>query len=211
MKSYLAAFLLAYLLPSSSVLRRTALALQDGAAPVRVTGTLIVSGNAVPGLPSVPATLTWRAPGTCRIESLPNAPEPLSWAVDKDTVTAPPTLTAALRAMCTMLGLGSNSLAETRSSLDRRLASWGVNTQALGLSRVKSGIIYEFGAAPGAQFGVFKDTFLPARLSQGGLEVLLSNYANLVPGATIPRTIEVASDSESLLTFNAISVERVGR
>jgi len=212
---------LAYLLPTSSVLRhlgqkRAALSLEtlevlgtvqtEGATAERLAPSLAAIGPAAAR--SAPARFVMKVPGRCRLDLgvgiLPDAEQPSISIRDgkltgRGGLDADPSAIALVRALCTVLGTAtpgddSGNAGAFASALGRR----GVALADESLGRFDGRLAYVIGgrthdAKP--LLYVDKDSFQPLRLvaAEGGAmqDVRLLGWGSPTGGDWFPRAVEV--------------------
>jgi hypothetical protein len=210
----------AYFLPPGAVLRRLAQRREQLAlSSLEVKGTLQASGEAAralaaaAGLPpagpggdvSVPALLSIKAPGRCRLELAPpaaGADRPFV-AIGRGRLVGGrgldrvPAAVALLRATCALLGQRASGPDPGRAYADE-LARLGVSLEEQSLGRLGARVAYVIGAPSREkrpQAWVDKQSYQPVRLIAafaGPLgDVRLVDYGSAVGGDLFPRAVEV--------------------
>lgn len=221
---------LAYVMPSSSILRRLVERRDDlRLSNLQVTGTATFPTEAaaeagpalgIPGDREVQAdaTLSLKLPGRCRVElTVPEGTPVVSVSAhgkkrgEGKEIAA---VNAALAQLCPVLALRSAEQGEAREGLERHLRSLGVDTKVTSLARYDGRIAYVIGKQDPAasQFWVYKDVFLPARViytdAQGTKwDVRLRNFGSPVAGDWFPRIIEVSRGDQLMMRFTALSAD----
>jgi hypothetical protein len=220
---------LAYVMPSSSILRR----LVERREALKLT-TLRVSGTAVfprasageaagaLGVPSdadvqVDAVFSIRFPGRCRFEvSVPEGGRLAAVSahgkrrLEGKEVAA---VTQAVAQVCPLLALRAAAEGEGRASVERHLRSVGIEDRTTALSRLDGKIVYVVGRKDlNAQFWVYKEGFQPARVmfkdAQGASwDVRFKDYGSAVTGEWFPRVVEVRSGDKLLLRFTSLDAD----
>lgn len=226
----LASAALAYVLPSSSILRRLAEKRDDlRLSQLRLTGTANFRGAGakdagaalnVPGDREVQTELilSLKLPGRCRAEvKVPEGTGSASVTAHAKKRTEGKeiaTLSVALSQICPTLALRSASESEARDGLERYLKSLGIDSKTTSLARFEGQIAYVIGdPAPGSpQFWIYKDSFLPARVMFADAagtkwDVRFRSYNSPVAGDWFPRLVEVARGEELLMRFTALSAD----
>jgi hypothetical protein len=219
----------AYVLPTYSILRRMVERRDE-----QRLGTLAVSGTAhlLPAYAreagaalgihgdrqiSAEATAYLKLPGRCRIElEVPEGARSAAMMAHGKRRSEGASLAAldqVISQICPLLALRSSSEGEGRASVERHLASLGVNTKVTRLARYDGKIAYVMGARgpDAAQFWVYKDSFQPARIvySQDGRrwEVRFRNFGSPVTGDAFPRIIELVRGGDTVFRFTALQSE----
>ncbi len=222
---------LAYLLPPATVLRRMAQRREELAlASLEVRGTLGASGDAAralsaaTGLPLsgselfVPAVLSIKAPGRCRLELFPVATASADHsfvATARGKLAAgkgldrSPAAVALLKATCALLGLRPAGADPGRVYADE-LFRLGVSLTDDYLGHMGGRVAYVLGAPPQEkrpQAWIDKQSFQPVRLVAvlaGPLaDVRLVDYGLPVGGDLFPRVVEVHEGGALSLRFTA--------
>jgi len=183
----------------------------------RVDGTLVLSGGAATevggqGEVQSDARVYLRLPGRCRLDA--NGPETGKVAViqsgaqlknEGPTVAA---LGVGLGEVCALFG--ARSAADGRPELEAHLKKHGVNLGNAWLARFGGQVAYVVGGPKDtdAQFWVFKDGWLPARVrwTDGGTswDVRFVDY-NSPAGDWFPRAVEVSRDGQRQVRFTTLS------
>lgn len=210
----------AYLPPASAILRRAAQRREElHVAALEARGTFALSGEsaqqvaAALGAPApageltLPAVLTLKAPGRCRLEL---APERVA-ASDRPAVSlragrvlghrgleAVPAARALVEGVCALLGERTGPEAER--ALAQGLAARGVALSEVALGRVGGRVAWVLGGRPREgrpQAWIDKQSFQPIRLVAplGGptRDVRLLDFGAPVGGDAFPRAVEVWS------------------
>jgi len=226
---------LAYLLPPAAVLRRLAQRRENLAAPsMEVKGLLSASGEAgralaaAAGLPagglpaagaevSVPAVLSIKAPGRCRLELYPAG----TAGTDRPYVAVgrgrmagggglerlPPAV-ALLKATCALLGQRPSGSDPGRVYAEE-LSRLGISLTDESLGRAGSRAAYVLGAAQPReqwpQVWIDKQAWQPLRLVaplSGGLDdVRLVDFGSVAGGDLFPHRVEVHREGAVALRF----------
>lgn len=208
---------LAYLLPPATVLKRMAQRREELAlASLEVRGTLAVEGEAARALAVatasplsgsevlLPAVLTIKAPGRCRLDllSASGAPGPfLSLGRGKVAggkgLERVPAVLALVRATCALLGTRPAGPDPGRAYADE-LFRLGIALSEDYLAHMGGRVAYVLGAPPREkkpQAWIDKQSFQPVRLlaSFAGplADVRLVDYGSPVGGDMFPRAVEV--------------------
>lgn len=236
MKAQLAALVLAYVMPTSGVLKRFAATRDDlsvtqlkatgvaAVAPVLakdVASSLGVNWNS--GELTLNASLMVRFPGRCRIDlSSPESTRTISVAVSSGKKRFEggelAALGVALEQACALLALKSSEDGATREAVLKHLASMKVETKNVSLARLdgavtSTSVSYLIGArddgAP--QLWVSKERFLPTRLrfNDGGTmwDVRFSDYTSQATGETWPRVLEISKGAEPQLRVMVLAAD----
>jgi len=224
---------LAYLLPPATVLKRMAQRREELAlASLEVRGTLAVSGDAAralsaaAGLPLsgsellVPAVLSIKAPGRCRLELFPASGSPdrpfLSSARGKlaggKGLERVPAVVALVKATCALLGTRPAGSDPGRAYADE-LFRLGIPLSDDYLGHMGGRVAYVLGAPPREkrpQAWIDKQSFQPVRLVAafaGPLaDVRLLDYGSPVGGDLFPRAVEVYEGGALSLRLTAEKV-----
>jgi hypothetical protein len=209
---------LAYLLPPTAVLKRLAQRREQLAlASLEVSGMLAASGEAAAllasatGLPLsgsellVPAVLSIKAPGRCRLELFPtsgNGDRPyvatgrgrLAGGHGLERV---PAAVAMLKATCALLGVRSGGTDPGRAYAEE-LSRLGVSLSEEYLGQMGGRVSYVLGAPPQEkrpQAWIDKQSFQPVRLiaTLAGplVDVRFVDFGSPVGGDAFPRAVEV--------------------
>ncbi len=183
----------------------------------RVEGTLVLSGAAATevggqGEVQSDARVYLRLPGRCRLEA--SGPETGKLAVVqaggqlKTEGPAVGALGTGLGELCALLG--ARSAGDGSSALQAHLRKRGVNVGNAWLARFGGQVAYVVGGSKDAdaQFWVFKDSWLPARIrwTDGATrwDVRFVDY-NSPAGDWFPRAVEVSRDGERQVRFTTLS------
>ena len=183
----------------------------------RVDGTLVLSGAAATdvggqGEVQSDARVYLRLPGRCRIEASGAETGKLAVVQSggqlKNEGPSVPALDMGLGELCALLG--ARSAGDGRSELEAHLRKRGVNVGNAWLARFGGQVAYVVGGNKDsdAQFWVFKDSWLPARMrwTDGGTrwDVRFVDY-NSPAGDWFPRAVEVSRDGERQVRFTTLS------
>ncbi len=233
MRAVVLGLVLAYVMPTYSVLKRLANARDDltvtamrldslgAVAPVIAKdvadqlGTTWTSGE-------LTLTAVWsvRFPGRCRLDlSSPDSTKAMTfaWANGKKRSEGGELEAAAVAVdeACALLALRSGTDGESRGQLERHLAALKVNPKETTLARFVGGTVaFVIGdrteGAP--QLWVYKDGFLPARVrftDDKGTQwdVRMVDYASQSTGQWFPRIIEVYKGAEPQLRLTVLSAD----
>ncbi len=217
-----------YILPGGSILRRM---VDDrdklGLSTLRVEGTATFVGNgakeaaASVGLPAdrpelpLDLVLSLRIPGKCRADF--SSPEGGKGAVvlangkRKVEGTDLPSLGVALEEICALLAARSGAEHEARGMIEKHLRNRGVDPQKTSLARFGGTVAYVLGdpAEKSAQFWIYKEGFLPARMrytdaAGTAWDVRFLDYASAATGEWFPRMVEVSRGTELVLRFTSL-------
>jgi hypothetical protein len=218
---------LAYLPPSSAILKRMAQRRSDAAMKaMHVQGTLMLAGEAaraVANLPAearevtVPASLYVKAPGRCRLELSAEGVAPAdrpSLALKPGRVAAHrgldgvPAMLALTETVCALLGER-----EGDRGVAHALTGRGVALGDVALGRLDGRVAYVLGGRPGdshPQAWVDKASFQPVRLvarfGAATRDVRLLDFASAVGGDAFPRAVEVWNGAQLEARFIAEKV-----
>lgn len=185
----------------------------------RVDGTLVLSGAAaseVGGRSELQsdARVYLRMPGRCRLEA--SGTETGKLAVVQNggqQKTEGPnvsSLDAGVAEVCAILA--ARSAGDARAELEAHLKKRGVNLASSWLARFGGQVAYVVGGTKesDAQFWVFKDSWLPARIrwTEGGTrwDVRFVDY-NSPAGDWFPRAVEVSRDGERQVRFTTLAAD----
>ena len=183
----------------------------------RVEGTLVLAGGASSeagsqGEIQSDARVLLKLPGRCRLEA--NGPETGKLAVVhaggqlKNEGPAVAALGVGLGELCALFG--ARSAGDGRAELEGHLKKRGVNVGSSWLARFGGHVAFVVGGPKDgdAQFWVFKDSWLPARIrwTEGGTrwDVRFVDY-NSPAGDWFPRAVEVSRDGERQVRFTTLS------
>ncbi|MFN0063965.1 MAG: hypothetical protein ACKVPX_15770 [Myxococcaceae bacterium] len=219
---------LAYVLPAGPVLRRTVDHRDDlRLAQWRVEGALTFFGalateafaagvtNAqgqVDGIWSV------KPPGRCRLDlGTPGAPT-LATVQSRGKVRqegpALAPVSVLLEHVCALFAIRAAGAGEGTAALERHLRGLQIDVTETSLGRLGRQVAYVIGSnqASSAQFWVFKDSFLPARLkfsdaSGTAWDIQFIDYANPSAGQAFPRRVEVLRGGELSIRFATKSAD----
>jgi hypothetical protein len=185
----------------------------------RVDGSLVLSGAAAAELGGraelqSDARVYLRLPGRCRLEASGSETGKLtvvqSGGQQKTEGPNIPALDVGLAEFCAILG--SRSAGDGKNELESHLKKRGVNLGISWLARFGGQVAYVVGGAKDtdAQFWVFKDSWLPARIrwTEGGTrwDVRFVDY-NSPAGDWFPRAVEVSRDGERQVRFTTLSAD----
>ncbi|MBX7113081.1 MAG: hypothetical protein K1X64_02015 [Myxococcaceae bacterium] len=232
MKAFALGLVLAYVLPSYSILKRTASGRDDlGLTTLKVEGAANLSpalgkevaealGVAYSGGEWVlDAQVTMKLPGRCRLQlSSPESTKSVAavWSNGKKRVEGGsfPALMVAVEEICATLALRGAGEGESRVALEKHLAVLKVDTSKTWLGRFANTVAYGVGVKqPGAaQFWVYKDGFLPARVmfsdAQGtAWDVQFLDYSGQATSEWFPRVFEVHQGNEVPLKVTALKAD----
>ena len=183
----------------------------------RIEGTLVLAGGAsseagAQGEIQSDARVLLKLPGRCRLEV--NGPETGKLAVVqtggqmKNEGPAVAALGVGIGEVCALFG--ARSAGDGRAELEAHLRKRGVNIGTSWLARFGGQVAYVIGGQKDgdAQFWVFKDNWLPARIrfTDGGTrwDVRFVDY-NSPAGDWFPRAVEVSRDGERQVRFTTLS------
>lgn len=220
---------LAYLLPVSAVLKRVGQRRDElGLASLEARGTFVMTGEsaraaaAATGLPlagsefSVPALLTLKVPGRCRLDlappDLPEADRPAA-VVKQGRLSGVRSLdrvgpaAALLRGLCALLSQRPGGPEPDRPYAEE-LARLGVPLTDVALGRFAGRVAYVFGARPAEtkpQAWVDKLTFQPMRVifaaGPGLSDVRFLEWGSPTGGEWFPRVVEVYEGADLRARF----------
>jgi len=223
---------LAFVMPSFSILRHMTNARDDlSLFSVRIDGLASFHGTAVReagaalGIPSdrpeilTDASFSLKLPGRCRLDFIPLEGNRAA-AVDSNGKKrteggAVAVGQAALGPVCALLAVRSSSDNEARAAVERYLEQSKVDRSGkTWLARFGGDVAYVIGPRDDtrAQFWVFKDTFLPARMrwsdEQGvSWDVRFYDYTSPATGEWFPRLLEVHRGGELVLRFTSLKAD----
>lgn len=232
MKALLAALVTAYIMPTWGVLKRLASQRDDmSVSALRAEGVAVVAPALArdvaaklgttwnSGELNLNATLAVRFPGRCRLElSSPETTKAIvaSTASGKSR-TEGAELAAALVAIeqaCAVLALKSSGEGVTRDTLLKHLGTLDVETKAVSLARFNGTVTYAIGERDEgkAQFWVYKDRFLPARVrytdaAGTAWDVRFSDYTSQATADWWPRVLEVYKGNEPQLRVMVLNAD----
>lgn len=232
MKHLVLALAVAYLMPAYSVLKRLASARDDlpvsslkadglaAIAPVFAKELAPALGSSwTSGTWTISSSLSVRFPGRCRLDLTPTDSGKtltVAWANGKKRTEGPAFAAAevAVEEVCSVLALRSGTEGETRAALERHLSALKVDTRQVSLGRFEGAVVYVLGdrsEGGGAQFQVYKDHFLPARVrvpdANGPWDVRFIDYTSQATGDWLPRVIEVYRGKDLYLRLTVLSAD----
>jgi hypothetical protein len=228
MKPLIALAVLAYVMPSYSILRRLANRRDevsvtqfraDGLGAVSPSGArstaALLGAEWMSGELALTSRVSVRFPGRCRIEvSAPGGTRSAAavWAQGRKRSEGGdfPALAAATEALCATLALRSGTEGESRAALERYLAAIKVEAKQVRLGRFAGAVVFVLGeAAEGKpQLHVYKDRFLPARVrTADGWDVRFIDYTSQATGDWWPRLVEVYQGGELALRLSVLSAD----
>lgn len=221
----------AYVLPSSGILRRMTEARDDlHLFTLKVDGAITFAGQttreagAAFGLPAdrpeiqTDASVLLKLPGRCRVEVNPvegsHGAAVMSGGKLRVEGREVPALDVAIQQLCAILGNRSSSEGEAKAALVHHLQALKVDLGATSLARFGGQVTYVIGSPkPGkSQFWVYKDEFLPARLlftdAQGQpWDLRMSDYTSPATGDWFPRVVELYRGEELQVKFTALKAD----
>ncbi|MBM4379232.1 MAG: hypothetical protein FJ086_08020 [Deltaproteobacteria bacterium] len=226
----LATAALGYVMPAWHVLRRMADGKEDsGAGSWRMAGTASLYGTAAAQAAAtflqppdarelqVEAEAWVKQPGRCRLELRGGGGKAAAVSNAGKVRAEGPAVEAlqvGLQQACALLGSRSPGAPEARATVERHLASLGVEPKKSQLSRFAGQVTYLLGegAEGKPHLLVYKEALTPARLrfsdAQGqAWDVRLLDYATAGSGKAFPRVLEVWRGTELQLRFTALSAE----
>jgi hypothetical protein len=220
---------LAYLLPTSGVLRRMGERREAlGVASLEVTGTLQAEGPAADriraaggmstGAATVSARFLLKVPGRCRLEVTGATPADSPYLVLRDGklggeggLDADPSAAALVQALCTLLA--TPTAGDASGAFAAALARRGVSLADQSLGRFDGRLAWVIGGRPRDArplLYVDKDGFRPLRLiaAQGGSmqDVRLLGWGSPTGGDWFPRAVEVIQGDQLRLRFTTEKV-----
>lgn len=228
MKPVVALLVLAYVMPSYSILRRLANRRDDlTVTQLKVDGLAAVGPTAArdaanllgtewtSGELSLTSTVYARFPGRCRIElSSPDSTKTVAavWAQGKKRSEGGelPALAMATEALCATLALHSGTDGESRAALERYLSTLKVETKQVSFGRFSGAVTFVLGdpADGKPQFWIYKERFLPARVrTADGWDVRFVDYASQATGDWWPRLVEVYQGNELQLRLTVLGAD----
>jgi len=232
MRALLLVITVGYVMPSYSILKRvanqrddltlTALKLDGlGAAGPTVSrelastlGTAWASGEL-----SMSASWSLRFPGRCRLELTSTESTKSLAAISNNGKKRAegPTFAAAqvaLDQVCALLVLRSGTEGETREAINKHLSSLKVDTHQVALGRFAGTVAFILGERKegSAQFWVYKERFLPARVrfaDEAGVawDVRFVDYTSQATSEWFPRVVEVWKGEEMQLRVSVLAAE----
>jgi hypothetical protein len=217
----------AYVLPSWSILRRMAGAREElNLSALRVDGSAIFFGTAAReaaaamGQPAdrsevqVDGAVMIKVPNRCRFELNPvegaKAASVLTDAKPRREGRELAPLDQAIETLCEVLAARPGEEGQAREQVTQYLKANKVETATTSLARFSGQVAYVLGnpAEGSAQFWVYKDSFLPARmlLEDKGVkwDVRFIDFTSPVTGEAFPRLVEVHRNGELALRFTAL-------
>ncbi len=218
---------LAYLLPTTSVLRRLGERRERlSLTALEVTGTLQAEGTAAARLRAaarqpeggsviLPARFLMKVPGRCRLEVLGATPEESPFLALRDGklsgaggLEAEPSAAASLRALCTLLA--ASTAGDASATFAAALSRRGISLAEQSLGRFDGRVAYVIGGRGRESkplLYVDKDAFQPLRLvaTEGGtlVDVRLLGWGSPTGGDWFPRAVEAVTADRLLLRFTA--------
>lgn len=228
MKPVVALLVLAYVMPSYSILRRLANRRDDlTITQLKIDGLAAVGPSAAreaanqlgtewtSGELSLTSTVYARFPGRCRVElSSPDSTKTVAavWAQGKQRTEGGdlPALAKATEALCATLALHSGTDGESRAALERYLGSLKVETKQVSFGRFSGAVTFVLGdpADGKPQFWIYKERFLPARVrTADGWDVRFVDYASQATGDWWPRLVEVYQGNELQLRLTVLGAD----
>jgi len=222
---------LAYIMPTYSVLKRlatgrdeltvTALKVEGlgAVAPVIAKDVADQLGTSwTSGELTLTAVVSMRFPGRCRLDlSSPESTRTMSfvWNNGKKRQEGGelPAAAIALDELCSLLALRSGTDGESRAAVEKHLAALKVNMRDTSLGRFAGTVAFVVGdrAETSPQLWVYKDRFQPARvrLTEGGAQwdVRFIDYTSQATGDWFPRIVEVYKGNEQLLRLTVLNAD----
>jgi hypothetical protein len=193
---------------------------------IRVDGTAVFFGAAAKEAASamgqppdraevqVDGAVMIKIPNRCRFELNPiegsKAASVLSDAKPRREGREIPPIDMAIEAVCEILGARTGDDGQMREQVTQYLKQNKVDTSTTSLARFAGQVAYVLGnpEAGRAQFWVYKDSFLPARLlvEDAGVkwDVRFIDFGSAVTGEAFPRMVEVHRNGELALRFTAL-------
>jgi hypothetical protein len=221
----------AYILPSTSILRRMTEARDEMAlAQLKLEGTVSFMGSAVAeagealGLPADRAevqaeiAISVRLPGRCRLDiAVPETGKTLAVIIAAGKLRSEgieiPSLNHALSHVCALLALRSSGRDESRAQVERTLNDLRVEWTINSLARFGGQVAYVLGELNDGkpQLWVYKDNFLPARMRfpEGAnyWDVRFLDYSSPATGEWFPRVLEVHRGSEQVIRITTVRAD----
>lgn len=232
MKPALVLVLLAYLMPSYSILRRLAHQRDEltiSALKVEGSATVphAVAKDLAPALGvehgggelQLSGTFAMKLPLRCRLElgALDTTrTASATWLQGRKKSEGPKVagLEQALEQVCAVLALRSAGEGESRAALERHLGAMKVDSRKVSLGRFAGSVAWVLGGreASAPQFWVYKERFLPARVRWAddagqAWDVRLLDYASTATSEWFPRQVEVYRGEQLQLRFTALSAD----
>lgn len=228
MRALIVLLIAGYIMPGYSILRRMANKRDDLAlATYRVSGAVTVAPAAAAavsqalGVPwssgelALSGAFFAKLPGRCRFElaSLETTRTLVAGTAKRSTEFA--ALQVAVEQACALLAYRGAGEGESRSAVEKHLASLKVDTRQVSLGRFAGALVFVLGDPQKPnQFHVYKESasgdprFQPARLkftdaAGTAWDVRFMDYASQGTGDTFPRQLEVWRGAELLLRFAA--------
>lgn len=227
----LSAAALAYVIPSTSVLRR--MTTEEDKIQVyswKIEGALSFYGSAAKEAAAalkltaetselqVDGVISLKHPGRCRFDAA-SAEGTQSSAVvvnGKPRTEGSPVsvLQTAINEICALMVQRSGEEGAAKAAVERHLSKLGVDIKRSSLARIDGDVTYLIGdpAADKPQFHVNKDSFTPARLlftdsAQQKWDVRFHDFYSPLTGDQFPRLTEVWKNGELQLRFTALKAE----
>ena len=221
--------LVAYVLPTYSILRRMADGRDDLALnALKVEGSAAVSPSSAREVAALMGvdwqsgelmlgfTASMRLPGRCRLELSSTQSTKTLAAVSSNGKRRSeggelPALQVAVDELCAVLALRGAGEGESRAAIERHLAALKVNSRLTSLGRFRGTVAYVLGdtgeTAP--QLWIFKDHFNPARVrftddKQLAWDVHFFDYTSQATGQAFPRQVLVSKGSEPVLRLTTL-------
>lgn len=231
MRALLAILVVAYVMPSYSILKRvaerrdnltTTSIKMEGLASVAPVLARDVAGSLgtfwSSGELQLNATVWMRMPGRCRLElsSLDSTRSIAAvWNNGKRRSEGGELRAAqiALEEACALLSVHSGTEGESRGLIENHLHALKIETKQTSLGRFAGTVAFVIGdrAEGSPQLWVYKEHFHPARLrftdDKGAWDVRFIDYAAQATGDWWPRLIEVYKGEELQLKISILSAE----
>jgi hypothetical protein len=228
--AFLVSMLMTYTLSAGSVLRRVADARDDlKVNALRIDGLATLSprvAKEVAGALSAPytsgelaltAVTSIQFPARCRIDiSSPSSTKVVSaiWNNEKKRTegVAVKSLEIAVEQLCALLALRGAD-AESRAKLEAHLVDKNIDGRKVSYGRFEGQVAYVLGEreAASAQFWVYKDKFLPARMKftegKDAWDVRFIDYTSPTTSDWHPRLVEVFLGDELQLKLTVVSAD----
>ncbi len=236
MRFLVAALVVAYVMPTYSILRRYAGTQDDlTLTSLKVDGSAAVapaiarevasslSSTWVSGDLPLTSQLSIKYPGRCRLDltSLEsNKTFTVATSTGKKRVEGPAFAAAevALEEVCALFAVKSAGDGETRASIERHLAALKVDTKLVSHARFLGQLTFAIGnrAEGSPQYWVYRDRtppdrFMPARIrftdERGSWDVRFVDYSSASVADWLPRVVEVYKGQELQLRLTALTAD----
>lgn len=225
------ALIAAYVMPAYSILKRLASGRDDlTVTSLKVNGVgsvaPVLAKDVAPafnaswssGELALTATMSIRFPARCRLDlSSTDGAKTISaiWNNGKKRMEGGELAAAqvAVEQLCATLALRSGTEGESRAALERHLGALKVDSRQVSFARFAGTVAFVLGnrADGNAQFWVYKDRFLPARVrftdATGQWDVRFTDYTSQPTGEWFPRIVEVFKGTEAQLRLTVLSAD----